>query len=130
MKKYSFKEKTGMLNLKVIFNQVLDEGKLDVSNIVYSLAMSCQDKGLEKEAKEFKRKQSETLKGIKRSEAFKNKMKEIKTRKDVTIEDVCELRNNGNTLKEISTILNCGVGTVRRRLEKYEKERDKYKEGV
>lgn len=48
-----FNEKTGMLNLKVIFNQVLNEGKLDVSNILNALAMSCQDKGMDKEVKEL-----------------------------------------------------------------------------
>lgn len=45
-----------------------------------------------------------------------NSAREVRTRKDVTIERVSELRNTGLTIPEISKELNCGINTVNRRL--------------
>ena len=39
-----------------------------------------------------------------------------RTRKDVTVEKVAELRNKGLTIPEIAKELNCGINTVNRRL--------------
>lgn len=45
-----------------------------------------------------------------------NAAKEARRRKDVTKENVLELRNKGLTISEIATKLNCGINTVNRRL--------------
>ena len=45
-----------------------------------------------------------------------NRMKDIVSRKDVTKENVVDLRNSGFTIKEIAKKLNCGCNTVYRRL--------------
>ena len=45
-----------------------------------------------------------------------NSAKEVRTRKDVTVEKVAELRNKGLTIPEIAKELNCGINTVNRRL--------------
>lgn len=45
-----------------------------------------------------------------------NSAREVRTRKDVTIEKVTELRNKGLTIPEIARELNCGINTVNRRL--------------
>lgn len=44
--------------------------------------------------------------------------KEVRTRKDVTVEKVAKLRAKGLTIPEIAKELNCGVNTVSRRLSK------------
>ena len=57
-----------------------------------------------------------------RSEEGKEKSlqsaKEVRTRKDVTVEKVAELREKGLTIPEIAKELKCGVNTVSRRLSK------------
>lgn len=45
-----------------------------------------------------------------------NSAKEVRTRKDITIEKVTGLRNKGLTIPEIAKELNCGINTVNRRL--------------
>lgn len=45
-----------------------------------------------------------------------NSAREVRTRKDVTVERVTELRNKGLTIPEIAKELNCGINTVNRRL--------------
>ena len=45
-----------------------------------------------------------------------NSAREVRTRKDVTIEKVVELRNKGLTIPEIAKELNCGINTINRRL--------------
>lgn len=45
-----------------------------------------------------------------------NSAKEARTRKDVTKENVLELRNKGLTISQIAKELNCGINTVNRRL--------------
>jgi uncharacterized coiled-coil DUF342 family protein len=45
-----------------------------------------------------------------------NSVREVRTRKDVTVERVAELRNKGLTILEIAKELNCGINTVNRRL--------------
>ena len=45
-----------------------------------------------------------------------NSAREVRTRKDVTVERVAELRNKGLTIPEIAKELNCGINTVNRRL--------------
>ena len=52
----------------------------------------------------------------KHKKEFGNRMKDYLIRKDVTIENVAELRNKGLTIPEISKELNCGINTVNRRL--------------
>lgn len=42
--------------------------------------------------------------------------KEVRIRKDVTVEKVTELRSKGLTIPEIAKKLNCGINTVNRRL--------------
>lgn len=44
--------------------------------------------------------------------------KEVRIRKDITVEKVAELRAKGLTIPEIAKELNCGVNTVSRRLSK------------
>ena len=62
----------------------------------------------------------EDLKALLRSEEGKensiNAAKEARRRKDVTKENVLELRNKGLTISEIAAKLNCGINTVNRRL--------------
>lgn len=45
-----------------------------------------------------------------------NSAREVRTRKDVMVERVAELRNKGLTIPEIAKELNCGINTVNRRL--------------
>jgi hypothetical protein len=47
-----------------------------------------------------------------------NSAREVRIRKDVTVEKVAELRAKGLTIPEIAEELNCGVNTVSRRLSK------------
>lgn len=47
---------------------------------------------------------------------FGNRVKDIISRKDVTEENVRELRNKGLTIPEIAKELKCGYNTVCRRL--------------
>ena len=66
--------------------------------------------GVERKGKDFRSAEGK-LKCI-------NSAREVRMRKDVTVEKVIDLRNKGLTIPKIAKELNCGINTVNRRLSK------------